>query len=128
MRAELDKRILIVEDDEKSARFLREALEIYGYNVTVADNGKSGLQIYEADPFPLIISDLEMPVMGGRELISRLVTVNTPPVVIVQTAHNEVSMVTDIMRLGVYDYLVKPVNINDLILKVKGAFESFYLR
>lgn len=122
---EIEKRVLVVEDDLRSASVLKEILEISGYKVTIADNGKLGLETYLADPFPIVISDLEMPLMGGKELVSKLREVENPPLVIIETAHNETETVIDIMRLGVYDYLVKPIQLNELLIKVNRAFEYF---
>lgn len=125
---EINKRILVIEDDEMSASFLKEVLEIYGYEVIVAYNGKLGLNYFEANPFPVIISDLEMPIMGGKELIIKLSEEKIPPIIIVQTAHNEADTVVDIMKMGVYDYLIKPVHVKDLVEKVAGAFELYKQR
>ncbi len=125
---EIEKRILVVEDDARSASFLKEALEIYGYKVAVADNGKSGFELFQAEPFPLVISDLEMPFMGGKELIAKLNELEFPPIIIVQTAHHETAIVIDIMRLGIYDYLIKPIQVNELVLKVTRAFETYRLK
>lgn len=125
---EIEKRILIVEDDEKSASYLKDALEIYAYSVTIAYNGKSGLDYFLENPFPVIISDLEMPYSGGRELISNLAEVTIPPVILVQTAHNEANIMQEILNLGVFDYLIKPIRVKELVSKVASAFEAYAIR
>ncbi|HMV42250.1 MAG TPA: response regulator [Leptospiraceae bacterium] len=121
----MEKKILVVEDDEHSGFFLKEALEIHGYKTSIAANGKIALEEYAKNPVPLIITDLEMPFMGGRELISEINKNIAPPLVIVQSAHHEVHSLKDIMKLGVYDYLFKPIQLADLILKVEKAFHLY---
>lgn len=125
---EIEKKILVVEDDDMSATVLKNTLNLAGYKVTIADNGKVALELLEHIFFPLIISDLEMPFVGGKELIAKLANMEIPPIVIVQTAHKEIETIIDVMKLGVSDYLIKPVYIDELLLKVERGFESFRMR
>lgn len=121
----MEKKILVVEDDEHSGNFLKEALEIYGYCAAVAANGKLALDEFTKSHYPVVITDLEMPHMGGRELISEIKKKPIPPIVIVQSAHHEMHTVNDVMSLGVFDYLIKPIQMNDLIAKVEKAFALY---
>ncbi len=123
-----DGRILVVEDDPTIAQILNEVLTNSGHQVTHAENGADALKIFSEEPFQVVITDLEMPVMDGRVLIENIFALNENTVIIVQSAHNDISMVIDVMKKGVYDYFVKPLNIQDLIIKVKRATEAADLR
>lgn len=120
----MDKRVLIVEDDPVSAKILESVLQENGYNVETAENGVEAVKKFEGSPFLIVITDLEMPEMGGEELITRLNSYENPPIIFVQTVHDELSRVIEVMKLGVYDYLVKPVNTQDIRIKMNRAFEA----
>jgi CheY-like chemotaxis protein len=66
------RRILVIDDDASSRKFLRFVLEKQGYEVSEATNGAEGLQRYQADPTNLVMTDLQMPGMDGREVLEAL--------------------------------------------------------
>ncbi len=113
-------KILIAEDDLELGRLFAHVLIKNGYTVKVVSNGKEALGAIDNDYFDLIISDIMMPVMDGYELVSTLrETGNTTPVLMI-TAKDAF----DDMRLGFLsgtdDYMVKPVNVNEMILRVQA--------
>jgi CheY-like chemotaxis protein len=119
----VEKRILVAEDDPKSGKMLKELLDGEGYSVTLAVNGKEALDVFQKNPFPVVITDLEMPVMDGRELIDRLNESTVHPVIFVETVHAEPDVIIDLMKIGVHDYLIKPIDLVDLVIKVHRSFE-----
>ena len=119
----MEKRILVVEDDPKSGKLIKELLETEGYIVSLAPNGREGLELFQKNPFPVVITDLEMPVMDGREFISRLNSLPEIPVIFVETVHSEAGIIIDLMKSGVHDYLIKPLDLDDLLIKVHRSFE-----
>ncbi|MBE7411243.1 MAG: response regulator [Leptospiraceae bacterium] len=123
-----DSRILIVEDDPTIALALKEILTSSGYDVTHRENGLLALQTFKEEPFQVVVTDLEMPVMDGRTLIENILTIREDTVIIVQSAHEEIPTIIDVMKKGVYDYFIKPLNVQDFILKVKRATEAAELR
>lgn len=111
-------KILIVEDDLELRRLFAHVLIKNGYSVKEVANGKEALEVLSGDYYDLIISDIMMPVMDGYELVSRLRnTGDTTPVMMI-TAKDAF----DDMRLGFLsgsdDYMVKPVNVNEMVLRV----------
>lgn len=111
-------KILIVEDDFELRRLFAHVLIKNGYAVKEVANGKEALETLSADYYDLIISDIMMPVMDGYEFVSRLRnTGDTTPVMMI-TAKDAF----DDMRLGFLsgsdDYMVKPVNVNEMVLRV----------
>ena len=111
-------RILIAEDDRELRQLFQHVLMKNGYAVTGVADGKEALDAIDKGYFDLIISDIMMPVMDGYELVSSLrqAGINTPVMMI--TAKDAF----DDMRLGFLsgtdDYMVKPVNVNEMVLRV----------
>ena len=111
-------KILIVEDDKELRQLFQSVLVKNGYNVKVVSNGKEALDTIENNYFDLIISDIMMPVMDGYEFVRSLREsgYNTPVMMI--TAKTTF----DDMKLGFLsgsdDYMVKPVNVNEMVLRV----------
>ncbi len=119
-----EKRILIAEDDVVMAKMLMQVLVSNGYAVETAANGREALNKFNADPVPVVITDIEMPVMDGNELISNLNSLETPPIIFVTTIERSPELIIDIMKKGIYDYILKPVDMSDLMLKLTRAFET----
>ncbi len=124
----IEKRILVVEDAAAIAQVIANVLISEGYEVSIAGNGKEALEIYGKKPFPIVITDIEMPHMDGVELIDHLNKRQDAPLIFVVTSHNEPSLIIDIMKKGIYDYMVKPLDIDNLPVKIKNAFESLELK
>ena len=116
---------LLIIDDEKNIREgLAANFEMDGYNVKLAENGKQGLEFLAKGDIDLVITDLRMPGISGEEVL-RKVTTETPGVpVIVLTGHGSIDSAVDAMRNGAYDFLTKPLNLDQLSLIVKLALEA----
>ena len=113
-------KILIAEDDRELRLLFSRVLNRYGYTVVGVSNGQEALDAMDADFFDMIISDIMMPVMDGYELVRQLRDVgNTTPILMI-TAKDAF----DDMRLGfqsgVDDYMVKPINVNEMVLRVQA--------
>ena len=111
-------KILIAEDDVELRHLFTHVLIKNGYDVTGVDNGKKALDTLTNDYYDLLISDIMMPVMDGYELVRSIREVNKTIPVMMITAKDTF----DDMRLGFLsgtdDYLVKPVNVNEMVLRV----------
>lgn len=118
-----DKRILLAEDDLISATLLQESLATLGYQVTLAEDGRKAKELFLETYFPIVITDYDMPDMNGLELIDFLKEVEYEPIIIVLTNHSETSIIIEIMKRGIYDYIVKPIESEELTLKLNRAFE-----
>ena len=116
---------LLIIDDEKNIREgLAANFEMDGYNVKLAENGKQGLEFLAKGDIDLVITDLRMPGISGEEVL-RKVTTETPGVpVIVLTGHGSIDSAVDAMRNGAYDFLTKPLKLDQLALSVKRALEA----
>lgn len=116
---------LLIIDDEKNIREgLGANFEMEGYNVKLAENGQQGLDYISKGDIDLVITDLRMPGISGEEVL-RKVTTETPGIpVIVLTGHGSIDSAVDAMRNGAYDFLTKPLNLDQLTLIVKRALEA----
>lgn len=116
---------LLIIDDEKNIREgLAANFEMEDYNVKTAATGEEGLRLIEKGDIDLVITDLRMPGISGEEVLAK-VTSETPGIpVIILTGHGSIDSAVDAMRHGAYDFLTKPLNLDQLGLIVKRALES----
>lgn len=123
-------RIMIVDDDRQSIDILTGFLSSIGHKVSYAYNGKDAYESLEKENPDLVIADIVMPKMNGRELLTKI---RTSPKskhieVIMITAFGDVKSAVNCMKDGAYDYLIKPVNINELTLMIDRIDEVRKLR
>ena len=97
-----NKKILIVEDDPDSLNLIKDLLESEGYDVTTAQNGQEAFDLFMGNPFLVVITDINMPIMDGNDLVTKLKSnvTGTEPAIIVETVHNEPQYIIDIMNLA----------------------------
>ncbi len=124
----MSKSILIVEDEEVLRQSLAELLTDEGYDVHQAGDGKLAYDFILKRPADLILTDIRMPNMDGIELLGKLQQVAPQTPVIILTAYGTVESAVAAMRAGAHDYLLKPVNFDDVLLKVERAIEFGELR
>lgn len=122
------KKILIVDDDELLLESIKTALEKKNYEVLTAGNGEIALEVYKSYPVHLVITDIRMPVMDGVELIKNLLLFQNKPIIIAQSVQTDMNLIIELMQNGVYDYLLKPFNFPELVLRVDKAYEAAELR
>jgi len=134
MRKE-DIRILVVEDEEIIRMMFKQSFSNWGFKVDTAENGKDALEKCQRGFFNIVVTDLNMPVMDGMELLKRLKTKWPYLEVIVVTGYATIESAIEAMKLGAYDFILKPVNfdhvqfiINKLFTKIRAEAENEELR
>ncbi len=115
--------ILCVDDEPMIREILREALEQEGHRVSEAENGKVALEKVHGGGYDLIVTDVKMPVMDGFTLMKNLGDLTDQIPVVVITSFGDIDVAVDAIRLGAYDYIVKPFNISQVTISVKRALE-----
>jgi two-component system response regulator PilR (NtrC family) len=119
----MSSKILIV-DDEKSIRdSLKMLLDEEGYATSVAADGEDALQKIQEENFDVVISDIKMPKLDGIQLLEASSKVSPETFFIIMTAFASVKTAIDALRHGAYDYLIKPVEFEDVILRLKKLIE-----
>ncbi|MBP7283028.1 MAG: response regulator [Leptospiraceae bacterium] len=120
--------VLIVEDKKENQVLLQSICNQLGVSTEVAENGQIALNLVKSKKFSVYIVDLMLPVMDGKTFIENLKRVESNPVVVIQSALDASDTIIEVMRLGVFDYIVKPIDI-DLFRHTLGkALEYKYLK
>lgn len=120
----MEDRILIVDDEEVICNVLDRRLTREGYFCTTAHNGKEALNHFYKDSFSLIISDIKMPEMTGIELLQKVKAIDPKMKMIMVTAYPEIDLAVNAMRLGAYDFIIKPADLDLIVMSVGKALES----
>ncbi len=116
--------ILVIDDEENIRNGLAANFEMEDYSVKTASNGKDGIALIDKGDIDLVITDLRMDGISGEEVVRHIAT-ETPGIpVIVLTGHGSIDSAVKAMRDGAYDFLTKPLNLDQLNMIVKRALES----
>jgi len=122
------KRVLVVDDDESLRRVTEVQLQQGGYQVRTAACGRDALELLQKGPVEVVVTDLKMPGMSGLDLLKRIRADYPETVVIMVTAFGTIETAVEAMRAGAYDYVTKPVHIDELKLTLGRAMEHVQLR
>ena len=117
-------KILLVDDEVEFVTTLAERLQLRGAQAQSATDGEEALHMIETDPPQIVILDVMMPGLGGLEVLRRIKTQYARIPVILLTGRGSTKEGIEGMRLGAFDYLIKPINIEELIKKIEKAIES----
>src|SRR5436190_18568381 len=120
--------ILIVEDDAAMRTMLREALEEDGYTVEAVGGGRAGIERVQQGGVDLVISDVKMPDLDGLDMLREIKAVTPSPHVITITAFGSIDTAIRAVKLGAFDYITKPFDVDQLILSVQKALDERALR
>jgi two-component system, OmpR family, copper resistance phosphate regulon response regulator CusR len=115
-----DMKILVIEDEAKTARFLKKGLGEAGFVVDIAEDGADGLNLALELEFDLIVLDLMLPALDGWQVLSRLREKNRQALVLILTARDAVHERVRGFDLGADDYLVKPFAFSELLARVRS--------
>ena len=115
---------ILIADDEKGIRdSLQMILTEEGYNTTAVSNGLEALELIEKNEYHLVISDIKMPTVDGMELLEKCSKISPDTYFIIMTAYASVETAIAALRNGAYDYLLKPVEFDDLLIRVKRLID-----
>jgi DNA-binding response OmpR family regulator len=117
-------KVLLVDDEVEFVRTLAERLQIRGIQALVAVDGAEALQVVEEQKPPIVVLDVMMPGMGGIDVLQRLKENHPDIQVILLTGHGSTKEGVRGMHLGAFDYLMKPVHIEELIKKMDEAYDA----
>ncbi len=116
-------KILLIEDEEKLARFVELELCYEGYSVTKAFNGRSGMELAISGDFDLVLLDILLPELSGMEVLRRLRRTSSVPVIML-TARDSVTDKVAGLDLGADDYITKPFAIEELLARIRTALRK----
>ena len=128
MSAKRTGRVLVVDDEEGIRSFVAESLERDGHDVVTAADGKAALAAAREEPFDVVITDLRMPEVDGMTVVRTLRTEQPDVELVVLTAFGEVATAVEAMKLGVLDYLQKPLQspraVRELVMRALDRREG----
>ena len=119
-----DYRVLLVDDEEEFVAALSERLTLRGIEVDSALNGEEALARLVEKDFEVVILDVMMPGLGGLEVLRQIKLIHPNTQVILLTGHGSTREGIEGMRLGAFDYLIKPVDIEEMLAKMKEAAKT----
>ncbi len=119
----MEDRLLVVDDEELICSIFAKRLKKEGYSCITANNGREALNHFYKNTLSLIISDIRMPQMDGMELLKKVKAVDPKMMLIIMTSYPEIDMAVEAMRLGAFDFIIKPVELDLVVLSVRKALE-----
>jgi DNA-binding NtrC family response regulator len=125
---ERDYKILVVDDDLEMCRYLSDVLQEEGYSVTVRNDSLEASKAIKREEFDVIVTDLQMRGLKGLDLLKETGRVAPFTPVIIITAFGTIESAIKAMKMGAYDYLTKPFQVDEFLLTVEKALEHRYLK
>lgn len=120
-----DFKVLIVDDEKGILEALQTHLELEGYNVDVANSAKDALEYFQKDPYHIVLTDINMPIMDGLVLLEEIKAIRGDTVVIMMTAYTSLTKVLLSRAHGATDYVLKPFrDLGEVDEAVKRAIEQ----
>lgn len=116
-------RILVVDDESSIRRTLKDILEFEKHQVEVASNGQEALDTIADEDFDVVLLDIKMPEMDGIEVLERITKMKDVPVVMI-SGHGTIETAVEAIRKGAYDFIVKPPDLNRLLVIIRNAIDK----
>lgn len=128
MHANRSRNILVVDDDLSHRTMLTTLLSGWGYDVSEADDGQSAIDLVGERPFDLVLMDIRMVKVSGLTALTAIKEINPAIPVIIMTAYSSIDTAIDAIKKGAYEYLTKPLDFDELHLKMDQAMEHSMLK
>lgn len=117
------KQVLIVDDDRQVRNVLNEIFLSHGYKCDVATDGREGLEVFQTTRPPLTVTDVKMPVMDGLDFLKAVRGLDPDAAVIMLTGVGDMKIAIESLKVGAYDFIFKPVNVDELLIAAERAVE-----
>jgi two-component system response regulator AtoC len=121
-------RVLVVDDEHLIRWSLEQNLKKQGYDVLTAGSGEDAMRLVREEQPDLVLLDIQLPGISGMEVLEKIKEFDDEIIVIMVTAHGGLETAVNAMRVGAYDYINKPFNLDEVAVVIKKAFETFDLR
>src|ERR1700759_1576914 len=120
------KKILIIDDEVNVALLLSKFLTRNGFDVTTASTGMSGMELLKNASFDLVLCDFRLEDTDGREMLKNIKTQYPKTGVIIITGYSDIKMAVELIKMGVYDYITKPLYPDEILNTITKAIETHY--
>ncbi|UCD36251.1 MAG: sigma-54-dependent Fis family transcriptional regulator, partial [Nitrospiraceae bacterium] len=121
-------KILVVDDEEFITRSLRQHFEREGHEVCTASTGEEGLEVFRNESPDIVLLDLNMPGIGGIETLKSLKQMSSDVIVVIITAHGDIETAVSAIKLGAYDFVEKPFELDRISVVIRKAMETAHLK
>jgi len=115
--------ILVVDDELAQRAVVSGFLEKQGFDVTLAESGEKALELFRQETFDLVLTDQKMPNMSGLDLLQAIQAINPETAVVLMTAYGSIAAAVSSIKGGAIDYLTKPLNLDELLFRIRQAGE-----
>jgi DNA-binding NtrC family response regulator len=116
-------RILVVDDEKSIRNTLKDVLEYEKYEVSLAEDGTSGIDQFTQEAFDVVLCDIKMAKMDGIEVLQKLLEITSDVPVIMISGHGNIDTAVDSIKKGAFDFLEKPLDLNRLLITIRNALE-----
>jgi len=116
-------RILVVDDEKSIRNTLKDVLEYEKYEVSLAEDGPSGIDLFTQGSFDVVLCDIKMAKMDGIEVLQKLLEITTDVPIIMISGHGNIDTAVDSIKKGAFDFLEKPLDLNRLLITIRNALE-----
>ena len=120
----IGSKILLVDDEVVFTNNVSKLLTSRGYRVTAVNSGDSAIGALQEDNFDVVVLDLKMPGMDGITTLKEIKKLGLFTETLILTGHGAIDTALEAVKLGAYDYLTKPCEIDDLVFKIESAWEK----
>ncbi len=120
----IGSKILLVDDEIVFTNNVSKLLTSRGYRVTAVNSGDSAVRLLTDENFDVVVLDLKMPGMDGITTLKEIKKLGLFTETLILTGHGSIDTALEAIKLGAYDYLVKPCEIDELVMKIEGAWEK----
>jgi DNA-binding NtrC family response regulator len=120
----IGSKILLVDDEVVFTKNMSKLLNARGYRVTAVNSGDAAIQELQKQDFDVVVLDLKMPGMDGLATLKEIKKLDLFTQTLILTGHGSIDSALEAIKLGAYDYLTKPCEIDELVAKIEGAWEK----
>jgi len=120
-------KILVIDDERSIRSTLKEILGFEGYSVDMAENGIVGLDMIKAKDYDIVLCDIKMPEMDGMEVLKKIMELKPETTVVMISGHGNIDTAVEAIKLGAYDFIVKPLDLNRLLITIRNAGDKSVL-
>ena len=116
--------ILVIDDERSIRNTLKEVLEYENHQVELAVDGVEGLDMFQKGKYDIVLCDIKMPNMDGIEVLEKIFTIASDATVIMISGHGNIETAVDAIKKGAFDFIVKPLDLNRLLITIRNGLEK----
>lgn len=120
-------KILVIDDERSIRNTLKDILGLEGHIVDVAESGITGLELIRYNDYDIVLCDIKMPEMDGIEVLKKIMEIKRETTVVMISGHGNIETAVEAIKLGAFDFIVKPLDLNRLLITIRNAGDKSVL-